>query len=298
MPFSCNLRYIFARFSALRPNFSHRSTARFITHTKSASQTLLLRSITASPHPQPLSQAWERGAGAAGSGGVRARFCDRILLTLLTLSLSTQQLLAQTTAIKYIPDPLFSTLSRKGTPKDMTRGGGKRSICLPRANPDRGLSEIVPSADIGGLSSSPNPALWVYQPYTSTTPLSGVLSVRVADSFRSTPSQKVPVTLPAQPGLVRLQLPEAIATNQMLAWTLTVVCDDRNLSRNPFISGLVMVKPNPELTHRLSGLSKSDRAVEYARSGYWYDALDLTAEIDGDRGVERLLESVMERSIP
>jgi hypothetical protein len=29
------------------------------------------------PHPQPLSQAWERGAGTAGSGGVRARdFAD------------------------------------------------------------------------------------------------------------------------------------------------------------------------------------------------------------------------------
>ncbi len=25
------------------------------------------------PHPQPLSQAWERGARAEGSGGVRAR---------------------------------------------------------------------------------------------------------------------------------------------------------------------------------------------------------------------------------
>jgi Domain of Unknown Function (DUF928) len=253
MPFSCNLRYIFARFSAPRPNFLHRSTARLIT---------------------------------------------QALLTPLALLLSECQLLAQTTAIKFIPDPLFSTLSRKGTPKDITRGGGKRSICLTRSNPDRGLSAIVPSADVGGLSSTPNPALWIYQPYISTTPLTGVLSVRVADSFRSLPSQKVPVTLPAQPGLVRLKLPESIETNQMLAWTLTVVCDDRNRSRNPFISGLVMVKPNPDLTQRLSGSSKSDRAIAYARSGYWYDALDLVAEIDGDRGVESLLESVREPSIP
>jgi Domain of Unknown Function (DUF928) len=219
------------------------------------------------------------------------------LLPLAIVPLWGSQLLAQTTAIKYIPDPLFSTLSRKGTPKDLTRGGGKRSICLTRANPDRGLSAIVPSADAGGLSTSPNPVFWIYQPYTSTTPLTGVLSVRLADSWQSQPSQKVPVVLPAQPGLVRLKLPAAIAPNQMLAWTLTVVCDDRNLSRNPFISGLVMVKPNPELTQRGASLSKFDRAVEYARSGYWYDALDLVAEIDGDRGVERLLESVQERSI-
>ncbi|PSB56845.1 hypothetical protein C7B77_10420 [Chamaesiphon polymorphus CCALA 037] len=30
-----------------------------------------------SPHPQPLSQAWERGAGAIGDGGVRSRDFDR-----------------------------------------------------------------------------------------------------------------------------------------------------------------------------------------------------------------------------
>ncbi|PSB54453.1 hypothetical protein C7B77_18135 [Chamaesiphon polymorphus CCALA 037] len=28
------------------------------------------------PHPQPLSQFWERGARAAGEGGVRAMGCD------------------------------------------------------------------------------------------------------------------------------------------------------------------------------------------------------------------------------
>jgi hypothetical protein len=212
--------------------------------------------------------------------------------------LNGRQLLAQITQIKYVPELEFSTLSRRGTPKDITYGGGKRSVCLRRADPDRSLSAIVPTADVGGLSSSSKPAFWVYQPYVSIAPLTGVLSLRTADSFRSQPFQKVSVSLPSQPGLVRLQLPESIAPNQMLAWTLTIVCDEQNLSRNPFTSGLVMVKPNPQLANRVTGLSKIDRAAAYARSGYWYDALDLVSELQGERGVRQLLQSAEEGAIP
>jgi Domain of Unknown Function (DUF928) len=211
-------------------------------------------------------------------------------LTALLL-LTAPQISALAAPLKYVADPTFSVLSRKGTPKDITYGGGKRSICLTRANPARGLSAIVPTEDVGGLSATVNPTFWVYQPYISQTPLEGVLSVRVADSYRSEPFVKVPVTLLAQTGLVRLQLPRSLDRPGMLAWTLTIVCDRENLSRNPFVSGLVMVKPNPELLQRVAGLSPSERAVEFARSGYWYDALDLVAGSDGESGVQRLMES-------
>jgi hypothetical protein len=213
------------------------------------------------------------------------------LLTLTALLSIATQLSALAAPLKYVPDPTFSTLSRKGTPKDITYGGGKRSICLTRANPEKGLTAIVPPEDVGGLSATANPTFWVYQPYTSQTPIAGVLSVRVTDSFRSVPFVKVPVTLPAQPGLVRLQLPASIRDRRMLAWTLTVVCDAENLARNPFVSGLVMVKPDPELLQRVAGLSPSDRSVEFARSGYWYDALDIVAQSEGESGVQRLMES-------
>ncbi len=208
-----------------------------------------------------------------------------------TLILFAPQLAAQTIPLKYVPDPTFSALSRKGTPKDITAGGGKRSICLTRANPARGLTAIVPPGDFGGLSATANPTFWVYLPYAAERPMVGVLSVRLADSFRSAPFLKVPVTLPSQPGLVRLKVPQSIDRQGMLAWTLTVVCDEENLSRNPFISGLVMVKPNPALVQRVVGLSRSEQVVEFARSGYWYDALDLVAGTDGEIGVQRLMES-------
>jgi hypothetical protein len=214
---------------------------------------------------------------------------------LVVLFLNGSQLLAQTASLKYVPDPIFSTLSRKGTPKDITHGGGKRGVCLTRANPDRGLTAIIPPDEYGGLSATPNPTFWVYLPYATETKISGVLSIRTIDSFRSVPFVKVPVMLPSQPGLVKLRLPESLvepfpANPQILAWTLTVVCDEQNPSRNPFISGLVMVKPNPELLQRVAGLSREERVLEFARSGYWYDALELVGE-DGETGVQRLMES-------
>lgn len=221
------------------------------------------------------------------------------------LLLWAPQSAAQTASLTYVPDPTFSVLSRKGTPKDITYCGGKRSVCLTKVNPvgvasrserlrqrneNRGLTAILPPADFGGLSATTNPTFWVYLPYATERPLTGVLSVRLTDSFRSAPFIKVPIALPSQPGLVGLRLPASIVgvtsplENQptILAWTLTIVCDEENLSRNPFVSGLVMVKPNPELLQRIAGSTQSERIVELARSGYWYDALDLVASTDGD----------------
>jgi Domain of Unknown Function (DUF928) len=216
----------------------------------------------------------------------------QLILTLAaTLILFAPQLTAQTAPLKYVPDDTFSVLSRRGTPKDIGAGGGKRSVCLTRANPNRGLTAIVPPGDFGGLSATANPAIWVYLPYATERPISGVLSLRLTDNFRSAPFLKVPVTLPSQPGLVRLKVPASVEQRGMLAWTLTVVCDAENLARNPFISGLVMVKPNPELLQRVAGLSPSERVIEFARSGYWYDALDLVASTDGEIGVQRLMEA-------
>ncbi len=48
--------------------------------------------------------------------------------------LITPPLLAQATPLPSVADATFSTLSRRGTPKDILRGGGKRHACLTKAN--------------------------------------------------------------------------------------------------------------------------------------------------------------------
>jgi hypothetical protein len=196
----------------------------------------------------------------------------KVSLTIATLLLLTSTSIAENTAIRYTSDPTFSALSRKGTPKDITRGGGKR----------------------GGLSTTPNPTFWVYVPYEvdNGTPLPAVLSLRQTDSFKSAPIQKVTITLPGKPGLVSLKLPVPIANPGLLAWTLTVVCDAENPARNPFVTGLVMIRANPEFLQRLGGLSRGEQVMEYARSGYWYDALAIVMGSDDNVARQQLMESV------
>ncbi len=218
----------------------------------------------------------------------------KLALAIATLLLLPTPSIAENTAISYTSDPTFSALSRKGTPKDIMRGGGKRGcLDLVRASSE-GLTAVIPQDGGGGLSATPNPIFWVYVPYVvdNGTPLSAVISLRPTDSFKSAPIQKVPITLPGKPGLVSLKLPVPIANPGLLAWTLTIVCDAENPARNPFVTGLVMIRSNPELLQRLGGLSRGERVMEYARSGYWYDALALVMGTNEDLARQQLLESV------
>jgi hypothetical protein len=224
----------------------------------------------------------------------------KAVLTIATLFLLPTYSIAKSIAIHYTDDPTFSALSRKGTPKDIMRGGGKRGcLDLARASGES-LTAVIPPDGGGGLSATPNPTFWVYVPYgvDNGTPLSAVLSLRQTDSFKSAPIQKVPITLPGKPGLVSLQLPVPIANPGLLAWTLTVICDAENPARNPFVTGLVMIRSNPELLQRLGGLSRGERVMEYARSGYWYDALAIVMGTDDKVAKQQLMESVGLKAMP
>jgi hypothetical protein len=200
----------------------------------------------------------------------------KIWVATISLLCGSQPVIAQDTALHYTPDPTFAALSKKGTPKDILRGGGKRGcLNLKMADTSPGLKAIVPSPEGGGLSASASPTFWVQNPYIAEQSITAVLSIRKADSFAAQPLQKIQLQLPMQPGKIGVQLPQAITDRGLLAWTLTVVCDAENPARNPFASGLVMIKPNADLSKRIAGLSKRDQAVEFMRSGYWYDALAL-----------------------
>lgn len=207
----------------------------------------------------------------------------RSILSVLAsvVMLGDQQVIAET--FRYVTNPTFSALSRKGRPKNIAWGGGKRSGCskLSKVNPEATLMAIVPQDDRGGMSISATPTFWVYVPYLVKEPLTAVLSVRKAGDYSLQPIQKMQLTL-NQSGLVGVQLSEPIVDRDLLEWSLTVVCDAEKPDRNPFVSGLVLVKPDDALMRRMMGLSQTDRVLELVRSGYWYDTLEIVAKIDGD----------------
>jgi Domain of Unknown Function (DUF928) len=188
---------------------------------------------------------------------------------------------SEDTALRYVPDQEFSAMSRRGNPKDINRGGGKRGCFgLRKAREDDRLQALVP-VDGGGVSGVSRPKFWVYSPYVSAVPLRGILAVRRSNDFKAVPLQKVAVVLPSQPGMVGMSLPLPLEDRGLLVWSLTVVCDEVNGARNPFVEGLVLMRPN-------SGSLQKSGVGEFARSGYWYDAL---AAAGGDAGRRKLLET-------
>ena len=88
----------------------------------------------------------------------------KVALTIATLLLLPTPSIAEDTALRYTSDPTFSALSRKGTPKDITRGGGKRG-CLDLARVSgEVLTAVIPQDGGGGLSATATPTFWVYLP--------------------------------------------------------------------------------------------------------------------------------------
>lgn len=210
-----------------------------------------------------------------------------VLLGLAGVLGSGQGLLALDDAVRYVPDVEFEALSRRGNPKDINRGGGKRGcLKLAKARPDAALRSIVP-VDGGGVSGVATPTFWVYSPYVSPLPLRGVLVVRRANDYLAEPLQMAEVVVPGRPGLVGVRLPRPIVERGLLEWSLTVVCDAENESRNPFVTGRVLVRPDA-VSKQVAGLERAAQVGVFARSGYWYDAL---AVADGDAARRKLLET-------
>jgi Domain of Unknown Function (DUF928) len=197
---------------------------------------------------------------------------------------------------RYLPDPNFSALSRKGRPRGIDRGGGRRSGCvnLTRVEQGLGLTAVVPQSSWGGLSASTTPMFWFYVPYAAREPLTVVLSVRKvegkADDFKAKPIQMARLQLPMRTGVVGLQLPQPITDRGLLEWSVTVICDEARPDRNPFVSGLVMIKPNEGLDERVRNLVGEEQMAAFARLGYWYDALKLVAGPQDAAAQQRLLK--------
>lgn len=206
-----------------------------------------------------------------------------------------QPVLASSTV--YTGDAKFLELSRKGRPKDVNRGGGKRTGCAQLMQGEQILTALVPTEGAGGLSATSTPTFWVYVPYVSGRPLPAVLAVRRWEGFQSQPFVKEPISL-NRSGIVGLRLPQPIGAEAqasanvepgLLEWSLTVMCDRSRPERNPFVTGLVMVKPDGDLRSRLGALPLAERVAAYGRSGYWYDALSLVAEASNSEQKTQLL---------
>jgi hypothetical protein len=148
-------------------------------------------------------------------------------------------------------------------------GGAVRDeLCSAEAK-DQALVALVPQTN-QGTTISAQPSFFFYVPYSSSETGDLVAEFMVLNedlSYRL--DQPLRVTLPDQPGIVRVDLaatPASLNVGDRYNWYFSILCEDWELSRNPFVSGWVE-RVDPTTT---------DEA--------WYDLLmALTDDQGGDR---------------
>lgn len=208
---------------------------------------------------------------------------NRLALVSFSLAVLVSQL-GFMTNVSAIPNPIDNgggrrerrTASLPPAPSDPPPGGertpggalGEDPVC-PATPQD--LTAITPET-VYGKTLSERPTLWFYIPYTSADVEKGEFTVLTADDTERV--YRATFTLPDQPGLVSLTLPEAAMVNleegQRYHWYLKVFCaSDTTEKTNININGWI---------DRLVATSERRQQIIEGSPEIWYDAVHHVAK--------------------
>lgn len=144
-----------------------------------------------------------------------------------------------------------------------------------------------------------HPTFFVYLPNMGVA--TGEFVVWSEDQSNILTEQRIP--LPQEAGVIPVRVPEALTleTGITYYWTLEVLCNEDDRSRNAVVEGLVQrIEPETTLLSQLNQAQPRDRPSLYANAGYWYETLASLAKLRYDNPAdvtlqadwESLLESV------
>lgn len=176
------------------------------------------------------------------------------------------------------PPPPPSTLGEPNRRAD----GGSRS-CQQMSAEVNPLTALVPvyqpgdSTVVFGKTIAEHPSLWFYVPQHA--PATGTFVIR--DQAEKL-IYEAAVTLPDQPGIIRISLPSGIAgleVGQPYHWYFKVYC--RSVSPpDAFVDGWIQRDTLPAtLQQQLGSATLSERISLYAEQGLWFDALTAAAAL-------------------
>ncbi|MEC4893577.1 MAG: DUF928 domain-containing protein [Oscillatoria sp. PMC 1051.18] len=131
------------------------------------------------------------------------------------------------------------------------------------------LTPLIPGTNFGmPVTASAHPTFFVYVPETNAS----YLEFALYDSGKEVYFTELEPN--SQAGILRLPIPETVSleTRQLngepkvYEWTLTLVCDPADATKDVSVSGWV---------HRLPNINPDGKtAADFADLGVWYDALD------------------------
>lgn len=175
---------------------------------------------------------------------------------------------------------------------ERSEGGGHRSPACININAMPLLPLLPDQTQQAQATADPTPTLYWYIPPTLAQKAEFVLVNGQGDlKYQTT------ITLPPQSGIVRLTLPEAAALEVEVPyrWTLSLLCNEEQPSRNPHVFGdIKRILLSSSAQTQLQTTDPLKQAQVLAQFKLWYDTLDRVAQIRLQRQDEwvELLTSV------
>jgi hypothetical protein len=173
------------------------------------------------------------------------------------------------------------TPPKRGLPP-ASAGGATRgsSYCVQK---NQLLTSLIPKENIG-LTFSERPTFFWHVPASSVKTAQFVI---LAESNKNNIDDDVvyetTLTLPNKPGIMKVTLPAnatPLKVGQRYHWYLTLVCDEKNPSKNPNLEGWVeRTQPEAKLSKALEQADLRKRPTLYAEAGIWHEALTSLVEL-------------------
>lgn len=197
----------------------------------------------------------------------------RLLTLAATLAFGSAVFAEETPAPAAPPAPAKKLGSLKYTPPKT--GGGSR---MDGDGGSRGGGEKMPSIYVLApehlaLTTQAQPSLFWFQ----TLPAKAEFELTLTEPKKSKPLLNVGGGAADKAGIRSLSLARhgvTLAPGVAYNWSVAIIADPKNRSKDVIASGMIKRVEEPaDLAKSVAAAAPEERAVLYAQSGFWYDAL-------------------------
>lgn len=175
----------------------------------------------------------------------------------------------------------FEPAPGRDAPRGGTIGGGSRpvsSACLSNQSTKSAVFTALSPSNHVGLTQKDRPNLFIHLPETTAETIELSLFDKDMKGMYQTN-----IPLSKSGGLVTIALPKdapALAKDRSYYWTVALVCNSRDRTEDLVVGGWIeYTEPSDTLKQQLANAAPIEKASLYAQQAFWYDAVNILAEI-------------------
>lgn len=164
-----------------------------------------------------------------------------------------------------------------------TSGGASRGqqCIVDLDNSEVPIIPILPAIN-QRLTTTPYPTFFIHIPQTSARKI----FFQIEDENEENSYQTImPIT--GNPGILRITLPQdapPLEVGKNYQWALALICDQKLRPDSPIVQGSIIREQSEiELNQQLQSMTLIEQASFYAKSGIWYEAIEILAKLTEDQ---------------